>query len=125
MSKKETEVKDRIDAYVDETWRCWIDQEASMKKNGLKSMFEQILKDGKEMGKKEDKSQINQLTDLYVKWGEKNNIKDLTSADEVILREGLSDNQRKWLEEFIESWDMAMDVDRYIHVQNKKKGETR
>jgi hypothetical protein len=50
---KEKEVKDRIDAYVEETWRCWIDQEASMKKNGLKSMFEQILEDGKEIGKKE------------------------------------------------------------------------
>ena len=70
--------------------------------------------------------QINQFTDLYVKWGEKNNINDLTSADEVILREELSDNQRKWLEEFIESWDMAMNVDRYIYDQNKKmKGETR
>ena len=58
------------------------------------------------------------------KWGEKNNIKDLTSADEVILREELSDNQREWLEEFIKSWDMAMDVDRYIYDQNKKmKGE--
>ena len=75
------------------------------------------------MSKKENKSQINQLTDLYNEWGEKNNIKDLTSADEVILREGLSDNQRKWLEEFIESWDMAMEVDRYIYVQNKKKGD--
>jgi hypothetical protein len=52
---KEKEVKDRIDAYVEETWRCWIDQEASMKKNGLKSMFEQILEDGKEMGRKEKK----------------------------------------------------------------------
>ena len=41
------EVKNRIDAYVDETYRCWIDQEASMKKNGLRSMFEQILEDGK------------------------------------------------------------------------------
>jgi hypothetical protein len=50
---KEKEVKDRIDAYVEETWRCWIDQEASMKKNGLKSMFEQILEDGKEMERKE------------------------------------------------------------------------
>ena len=52
---KEKEVKDRIDAYVEETWRCWIDQETSMKKNGLKSMFEQILEDGKEMGRKEKK----------------------------------------------------------------------
>ena len=48
---KEKEVEDRIDAYVEETWKCWIDQEASMKKNDLKSMFKQILKDGKEMGR--------------------------------------------------------------------------
>ena len=46
------EVKDRIEAYVDETWRCWIDQEASMKKNDLQSMFEQILEDGKELERK-------------------------------------------------------------------------
>ena len=69
---------------------------------------------------------INKLTDIYVKWGEDNNIKDPTSADEVILRKELSENQREWLEEFIKSWDMAMDVDRYIYDQNKKmKGETR
>ena len=78
------------------------------------------------MSKKEDKCQINQLTDLYIKWCEKNNINNPTSADEVILREELSNDQRKWLEEFIKSWDMAMDVDRYIYDQNKKmKGETR
>jgi hypothetical protein len=49
------EVKDRIEAYVDETWRCWIDQEASMKKNGLRSMFEQILEDGKQLATMEGK----------------------------------------------------------------------
>jgi len=48
------EVKDRIEAYVDETWRCWIDQEASMKKNDLQSMFEQIFEDGKKEGKKDN-----------------------------------------------------------------------
>ena len=52
---KEIEVKDRIDAFVEETWRCWIDQEASMKESDLKCMFEQILEDGKEMGRKEKK----------------------------------------------------------------------
>ena len=52
---KEKEVKDRIDAFVEETWRCWIDQEASMKESDLKCMFEQILEDGKEMGRKEKK----------------------------------------------------------------------
>jgi len=50
----EKQIEKRIKAYVEETWRCWIDQEASMKKNGLKSMFEQILEDGKEIGRKED-----------------------------------------------------------------------
>ena len=69
---------------------------------------------------KKDQCQINQLTDLYIQWCDKNNINHPTSADEVILREELSDNQRKWLEEFIESWDMAMNVDRYIHDQNKQ-----
>jgi len=49
------EVKNRIDAYVDETYRCWIDQEASMKKNGLRSMFEQILEDGKQLATMEGK----------------------------------------------------------------------
>ena len=44
------EIKDRINAYVDETWTCWIDQERSMKKNGLLSMFEQIFEDGKKIG---------------------------------------------------------------------------
>ena len=48
---KEKEVKDRIKAYVEETWRCLVDQEASMKENDLKCMFEQILKDGKQLAK--------------------------------------------------------------------------
>ena len=69
---------------------------------------------------KKNECQINQLTDLYVKWCEKNNINNPTSADEVILREELSDTQREWLEKFIQSWDMAMDVDKYIYDQNKK-----
>ena len=48
--EKGYEIKDRIDAYVQETYRCWIDQEASMKQADLKSMFEQILEDGKQLG---------------------------------------------------------------------------
>ena len=72
---------------------------------------------------KDNKCQINQQTDLYVKWCEKNNINNPTSADEVILREELSDTQREWLEKFIESWDMAMNVDKYIYDQNKEEDE--
>ena len=81
------------------------------------------------MSKKEDKCQINQLTDLYNDWGDKNNLQPLGSADEELFRDDISNDQRKWLEEFIKSWDMAMDVDRYIYDQNKtnkeKKHETR
>ena len=78
------------------------------------------------MSKKGDKCQIDQLTDLYNEWGDKNNLQPLGSADEELFRDDISDDQRKWLEEFIKSWDMAMDVDRYIYDQNKKmKGETK
>jgi len=87
------------------------------KQNERKTMIESKVQ------AKEDKCQINQLTDLYVKWCEKNNINNPTSADEVVLREELSDIQREWLEKFIASWDMAMDVDRYIYDQNKKLKE--
>ena len=62
------EVKDRIEAYVDETWRCWIDQEASMKKNGLQSMFEQILEDGKKLERKKCKNQ-NTTVGIITKHG--------------------------------------------------------
>ena len=81
------------------------------------------------MSKKEDKCQINQLTDLYNDWGDKNNLQPLGSADEELFRDDISNDQRKWLEEFINSWDMAMDLDRYIYDQKKqikeKKHETR
>ena len=49
------------------------------------------------MSKKEDKCQINQLTDLYNEWGDKNNLQPLGSADECILRDDISDEQREWL----------------------------
>ncbi len=122
--------------YFDQTnfdkWVAWLKQEESDTYDEVKDMPSEIIN-----GKKyyycggayiwsyveENKCQINQLTDLYVKWCENNNIKNPTSADEVILREELSDTQREWLEKFIESWDMAMDVDRYIYDQNKKLKE--
>ena len=64
---------------------------------------------------------IDKLVDIYVKWGEKNNIKDPTSADEVILRDDINDEQRKWLESFIENWNIAENLDRYIHGEEKQK----
>tara|TARA_R100000541_G_scaffold940_2_gene4793 strand:- start:1916 stop:2185 length:270 start_codon:yes stop_codon:yes gene_type:complete len=65
---------------------------------------------------------IDKLVDIYVKWGEKNNIKDPTSADEVILRDDINNEQRKWLELFIENWNIAEDLDRYIHGEEKQDG---
>ena len=63
---------------------------------------------------------IDKLVDIYVKWGEKNNIKDPTSADEVILRDDINNEQRKWLESFIENWNIAENLDRYIHGEEKQ-----
>jgi len=68
---------------------------------------------------------IDKLVDIYVKWGEKNNIKDPTSADEVILRDDINDEQRKWLESFIENWNIAENLDRYIHGEEKQDDKWR
>ena len=61
---------------------------------------------------------IDKLVDIYVKWGEKNNIKDPTSADEVILRDDINDEQRKWLESFIENWNQVIS-DHHKQSENK------
>lgn len=54
---------------------------------------------------------INKLVDIYVNWGDKNNL-HLGSADEVILRNDLTVNQYAFLIRFIEVWDKATNRER-------------
>jgi len=52
---------------------------------------------------------IDKLTDVYNKWGDKNNLQPLGSADEELFRKDLTVDQYKWLIKFIEIWDMKME----------------
>ena len=62
---------------------------------------------------------IDILVKVYKKWGQDNNIKNLESADEMLLRcvsihhSNLSEDQEQWLEKFIKVWDK---------LQNKERG---
>ena len=56
---------------------------------------------------KGDKKMINKLCDIYNRWGDKNNLQPLGSADEVILRNDLTVDQYAFLIQFIKVWDKA------------------
>jgi len=55
---------------------------------------------------------LNRLTDIYNRWGDKENLQPLGSAEEVLMfNESLTDEQRAWLNKFREVWDYAQDCD--------------
>ena len=65
---------------------------------------------------------IDKLTDIYNKWGDKNNLQPLGSADEELIgRKNLTKEQKEWLEKFIEMWDNQQDIDYFISYENTKK----
>ena len=67
---------------------------------------------------------ITRLIDTYNKWGDKNNLQPLGSADEELIgRKNLTKEQKEWLEKFIEMWDNQQDIDYFISYENTKKGE--
>ena len=63
---------------------------------------------------------INTLTDIYNKWGDKNNLQPLGSADEELIgRKNLTKEQKEWLEKFIEMWDNQQDIDYFIRGEKQ------
>ena len=48
------------------------------------------------------------LTEIYNRWGDKNNLQPLGSADEELYRNDLKPNQYKWLIKFIKIWDITV-----------------
>ena len=64
---------------------------------------------------------IDKLTDVYNKWGDKNNLQPLGSADEELIgRKNLTKEQKEWLEKFIEMWDNQQDIDYFIRGESKQ-----
>ena len=65
---------------------------------------------------------INKLCDIYNRWGNKNNLQPLGSADEELLgRENLTKEQREWLEKFVKMWNNQEEIDYFIYENIEKK----
>ena len=63
---------------------------------------------------------LNKLCDIYNKWGDKNNLQPLGSADEELIgRKNLTKEQKEWLEKFIEMWDNQQDIDYFIRGEKQ------
>ena len=65
---------------------------------------------------------INKLIDVYNKWGDKNNLQPLGSADEELLgRKNLTKEQREWLEKFVKMWNNQEEIDYFIYENIEKR----
>tara|TARA_Y100001972_G_scaffold17027_1_gene18718 strand:- start:420 stop:632 length:213 start_codon:yes stop_codon:yes gene_type:complete len=61
---------------------------------------------------------IDQLTEVYNKWCEDNNLPRV-SADEQD-KDQLTHEQKLWLDDFIEQWDNQNNIDYFIYKNMKK-----
>ena len=67
---------------------------------------------------------INKLCDIYNRWGDKNNLQPLGSADEEVMwNNKLTDKQVNWLERFIIVWDKAEKRDYKMMCDENRKGK--
>ena len=48
---------------------------------------------------------LGTLSDIYNRWGDKEKLQPLSSADEEICRDDITEKQRSWLEHFIDLWN--------------------
>jgi len=67
---------------------------------------------------------INKLIDIYNKWGDKNNLQPLESADAELLRNDLTVDQYAFLIKFCEVWDKAQERERELQASSCKRHET-
>ena len=85
---------------------------------GCIGLITQLMRSETMKGKK----MINKLIDVYNKWGDKNNLQPLGSADEELLgRKNLTKEQREWLEKFIEVWNNQEEVDSFIYENTEQR----
>ena len=48
---------------------------------------------------------LEKLSNIYNCWGDKEKLQPLSSADEEICRDDITEKQRLWLEKFIDLWN--------------------
>ena len=64
---------------------------------------------------------LDKLSHIYNSWGDTNNLQPLTSADEVIRRDDLTDTQIDWLFRFINLWEETENKEYILHELKKLK----
>ena len=64
---------------------------------------------------------LDELIKIYHKWGKDNSIDPLLSADELLMDNTCNRKQNLFLMEFIEVWEKAEDVERFIYEVNNEK----
>ena len=65
---------------------------------------------------------LNQLSTIYNDWLDKEKITDRGSADEIYFGyPNLTENQKTWLANFIETWEQAEDFQYYVDRLFPKK----
>ena len=50
---------------------------------------------------------IDKLVEIYNRWGDKEKLQPLNSADEMLWRDDVNLDHREWLERFIRLWDIT------------------
>ena len=58
---------------------------------------------------------LSTLDDIYIAWCKMNGIKEIISADEQIYQEGMTDEQNKWLDNFVDNYSRAQEVEYFIN----------
>ena len=71
-------------------------------------------------------SRIDQLVEIYNKWGDAHGISPLPSADDLIFdgrcgRKKISNNQIKWLKRFSRVWNRAEDHEHWKAMDEQDK----
>jgi hypothetical protein len=62
--------------------------------------------------KEEKMISIDTLVDIYNRWGDKENLQPLSSADEEMRKDNITNEQRDWLIKFIRLWDLTEQKER-------------
>ena len=67
---------------------------------------------------------LNQLSTMYNDWLDQQKIEDRTSADEIYFGyPNLTESQKTWLANFIETWEHAEDFQYYVDRLLPEKNE--
>ena len=61
----------------------------------------------------------DKLVGIYNRWGEKEKLQPLESADAMLFDDRVNDNQKKWLNRFIGIWEKVQERGYKIWIKNK------